>query len=170
MSERPTVDLGSSDDDLGEQAQDGRDGRASEAHTALTITRQYVKDLSFENPNAPAIYNSFADEGPELKVSVDIAATPLGDRVHEVVLHLNVTAVYQNTTAFLVELQYAAQARIDAEVSEERLERVLTMEVPRYLFPFVRNIVANATREGGFPPLLLNPISFRKIHGAGRSG
>lgn len=164
MNEQPSIDMGPSGEDSGEPAQDGRSGRASDAHTALSITRQYIKDLSFENPNAPRIYSSFGDDGPELKVSVDIAASPLGDKTHEVILGLNVTATYQDTTAFIIELQYAAQAEFDADVSADRVERVLMVEVPRYLFPFVRNIVANATREGGFPPLLLNPINFRKIH------
>jgi preprotein translocase subunit SecB len=164
MNEQPSIDLEPSGEDAGEQSEEARGGRASDAHTALSITRQYIKDLSFENPNAPGIYSSFGDESPELKVSVDIAASPLGGNAHEVVLGLSVTASYHETTAFIIELQYAAQAEFDTDVSGERAERVLMVEVPRYIFPFLRNIVANATREGGFPPLLLNPINFRKIH------
>lgn len=151
-------------EDTGSTSQVLRDRPSSDLHTALSITRQYIKDLSFENPNAPAIYSAYGDDGPELKVSVDIAANALQDNSHEVVLGLNVAANFRETAAFIVELQYAAQAIVDDNVSEEKLERALMVEVPRYLFPFVRNIIANTTRDGGFPPLLLSPINFGKIH------
>jgi preprotein translocase subunit SecB len=164
MSEQPSIDdepeAGGADPQTGESP----GGRASDAHTALSITRQYIKDFSFENPNAPDIYDSFREEGPELKVSVDIAATPRGGNSHEVVLSLNVSAKYEKFTAFIIELEYAAQAELGANVSAERAEHMLMVEVPRYIFPFVRNVIANATREGGFPPLLLSPINFRKVH------
>lgn len=160
MAEQPSFDVTPGD----EPSEDGRGARPSEAHTPLSITRQYVKDFSFENPNAPEIYGSIRDEGPELNVSVDIAANPLGDNAHEVVLSVAIKATYQDTTAFIIELQYAAQAQTKAGLAEENLQYALMVEVPRYLFPFARNIVVNATREGGFPPLLLNPINFGKLH------
>lgn len=168
MSEQPSIDdepeAGGADPQTGESPGDSPGGRASDAHTALSITRQYIKDFSFENPNAPDIYDSFREEGPELKVSVDIAAAPRGGNSHEVVLSLNVSAKYEKFTAFIIELEYAAQAELGANVSAERAEHMLMVEVPRYIFPFVRNVIANATREGGFPPLLLSPINFRKVH------
>ena len=148
----------------GADTQPSAEGRQSDAHTGLSISRQYIKDLSFENPNAPGIYGAFAGEGPELKVSVDIAANPIDDKTHEVVVSLNVNASYQKATAFIMELQYGAQAAVEGEVSEEDLERALMIEVPRHLFPFLRNIVAMATRDGGFPPLLLSPINFHRLH------
>lgn len=164
MSEQPSIDdepeAGGAESPTG----DTPGGRASDAHTALSITRQYIKDFSFENPNAPDIYDSFREEGPELKVSVDIATTPRGGNSHEVVLSLNVSAKYEKFTAFLIELEYAAEAQLGANVSAERAEHMLMVEVPRYIFPFVRNVIANATREGGFPPLLLSPINFRRVH------
>jgi len=160
MAEQPSFDVTPDD----ESSEDGRGNRPSGAHTPLAITRQYVKDFSFENPNAPGIYGSFRDEGPELNVSVDIAANALGDNTHEVVLSLAVKATYHDTTAFIIELQYAAQAQTKADLAQENLEHALMVEVPRYVFPFARNIVVNATREGGFPPLLLNPINFGKLH------
>lgn len=160
MSEQPTTDVDLSD----EPSEEARGGRPSDAHTALSISRQYIKDFSFENPNAPGIYSSYRDAVPELNVSVDIAANPLGDNTHEVVLGLAVKATYHDTTAFIIELQYAAQAKTEPDLAAERLEHVLMIEVPRYLFPFARSIVVNATREGGFPPLLLNPINFAKLH------
>lgn len=168
MSEQPPSGAMPGGEDLGARDRDARGAPTPDVHTAMTITRQYLKDFSFENPNAPTIYSAFKDEGPELKISVDITANPLEDNSHEVVLSLSVRASYQDTTAFIVELQYGAQAVVEETVSEERLERALMIEVPRLLFPFLRNIVANATREGGFPPLLLNPINFRKLHSSHR--
>jgi preprotein translocase subunit SecB len=164
MTEHPPIDVAPSGEDTGGKAQDERRGRASEAHTALSITRQYIKDYSFENPNAPGIYSSLRDEDPEIKVGVDVTASPLGDLSHEVVLSVTVRATYQENIAFIIELDYAAQTEFDANVSKERSERLLMVEVPRYIFPFARSIVVNATREGGFQPLLLNPINFAKIH------
>lgn len=140
------------------------DDPGSDFHTAMSITRQYIKDLSFENPNAPAIYDKFSDEGLDIKISVDISARGIEANTHEVVVGLNVTADYKEATAFIMELQYGAEARVDADAPEDKLERALMVQVPRYLFPFLRNIVANTTRDGGFPPLLLSPINFHKIH------
>jgi preprotein translocase subunit SecB len=151
-------------EDSGARTRPARDRQSSDLHTQLSITRQYIKDLSFENPNAPAIFSAYGEEGPELKVSVDIAANAIEDNSHEVVLSLYVSATFRETAAFIVELQYAAQAVVDETVSEDKLERALMVEVPRYLFPFLRNIIANTTRDGGFPPLLLSPINFGKIH------
>jgi preprotein translocase subunit SecB len=169
MNEQPSTDAAPKDMDTGgkdssSRTQSSRDSQPSDIHAALSITRQYIKDFSFENPNAPGVYGAYRDEGPELKVSVDIAANAMEDNSHEVVLSLYVSAKFGEAVAFIVELQYAAQAVVDENVSEEKLERALMVEVPRYLFPFLRNIIANATRDGGFPPLLLSPINFGKIH------
>ena len=163
-SDAAPKDMDAGGADSSARTQSARDSQPSDLHAALSITRQYIKDFSFENPNAPGIFGAYKDEGPELKVSVDIAANPMEDNTHEVVLSLYVSAKFRETTAFIVELQYAAQAVVDENVSEQKLERALMVEVPRYLFPFLRNIIANATRDGGFPPLLLSPINFGKIH------
>ena len=73
-------------------------------------------------------------------------------------------ADHKDKTAFILEIQYGAEARFRNELPDDRRERVLMVEVPRNLFPFLRNIVANTTRDGGFPPLLLNPINFNRLH------
>lgn len=181
MTQQPSSDAAPQGSDMGGEApsaqpsdsqsttaQAPRDSRPSELHAPLSITRQYVKDFSFENPNAPAIYDAYGEGGPELKVSVDIAASAIGETSHEVVLSLSVAANFGETTAFIVELHYGAQATVDDNISQDKLERALMVEVPRYLFPFVRNIIANATRDGGFPPLLLSPINFGKVHDSRR--
>jgi len=164
MNDQPSSDAAPSGADSTASTPSASDSQSSDFRTAMSIARQYIKDLSFENPNAPGIYTAFSDEGLDINVSVDIAASPVEKNIHEVVVGLNVTADYQQKTAFIVELQYAAEALVDESVSDDRLERALMIEVPRYLFPFLRNIIANTTRDGGFPPLLLSPINFKRIH------
>lgn len=164
MNDQPSSDAAPSGANPTASTISASDDPGSDFQTAMSITRQYIKDLSFENPNAPAIYGKFSDEGLDIKISVDITAHAIEANTHEVVVGLNVAADYQDTTAFIMELQYAAEARTDENAPEDKLERALMIQVPRYLFPFLRNIVANTTRDGGFPPLLLSPINFRKIH------
>lgn len=143
---------------------DAETGDSGAQPVSLTISRQYVKDLSFENPHAPQIYAMFGDEGPDLQFTVDLAANPLGERSHEVVVSLNVTAKQGETTAFIMELQYAGLVTVGEGLADGPLERTLMIEVPRYLFPFIRASIATTTREGGFPPLLLSPIDFRQLY------
>lgn len=168
MNDQPSTDAARSGATDTASTLSASDDPGSDFHAAMSITRQYIKDLSFENPNAPAIYGKFSDEGLDIKISVDISAREIEANTHEVVVGLTVTADYKETTAFLMELQYAAEARTDENAPEDKLERALMVQVPRYLFPFLRNIVANTTRDGGFPPLLLSPINFRKIHEGSR--
>jgi len=164
MNDQPSSDAAPSGATSTASTHSASDDTSSDFHAAMSITRQYIKDLSFENPNAPAIYGKFSDEGFDIKIDVDITARAIEANIHEVVVGLNVTAGYRDTTAFIMELQYAAETRTNEDAPEDKLERALMIQVPRYLFPFLRNIVANTTRDGGFPPLLLSPINFRKIH------
>lgn len=164
MNDQPSSDAAQSGATGTASTLSASDDSGSDFHAAMSITRQYIKDLSFENPHAPAIYGKFSDEGLDIRISVDISAREIGANTHEVIVGLNVAADYKETTAFIMELQYGAEARVDETAPEDKLERALMIQVPRYLFPFLRNIVANTTRDGGFPPLLLSPINFRKIH------
>src|SRR3546814_4479057 len=111
------------------------------AQPSLTINTQYVKDHSFENPNAPAIYGTLRTEKPDLNVSVEVTPKQLQDQVYEVVLGLKASAKIGETTAFMVELDYAAVVSIAPDVSEEMRERLVMIEVPRHLFPFARAIL-----------------------------
>lgn len=124
---------------------------------AVGLISQYVKDLSFENPNAPAIYQS--QQGPEINVQFDIGANQVGDEVHEVTLKIEVRATIEGTTAFITELSYAGLFGL-RNVPDEHVQPFLLGEGPRLLFPFARRVVADAIRDGGFPPLLLEPIDF----------
>ena len=104
----------------------------------LIVNAQYVKDLSFENPRAPQSLIQQTSQPPEVEINVDVKANNLGPEVFEVVLTINATARAQGEAVFLV-------------------------ETPRIVFPFARAIIANATRDGGFPPLMINPIDFAEL-------
>lgn len=126
----------------------------------LIINAQYIKDLSFENPNAPNSLRQTAP--PAVEINVDVKAQGVGPDNYEVVLNINATAKVENDTLFLVELSYGALVTV-RNVPQEVLTSVVLVETPRLLFPFARNIVAETTRDGGFPPLMINPIDFAEV-------
>jgi preprotein translocase subunit SecB len=128
---------------------------------AVGLLTQYVKDLSFENPNAPAVFQN--QQGPEINVQFDIAANQVGEDTHEVVLKIEVRAETQGRVTFLVELSYAGLFGV-RNVPLETLQPFMLGEAPRLLFPFARRVVADTIRDGGFPPLLLEPIDFNALY------
>jgi preprotein translocase subunit SecB len=134
-----------------------------EQQRGITIHTQYVKDLSFENPNSPGIYVNMR-EAPGAQVSLDVQAGRLQENTYEVVLNAEVKATLQDHTAFVIELKYGGLVTLSGEISEEQRETLLLIEVPRYLFPFARNVISDCTREGGFPPLLINPVDFTRLY------
>jgi len=129
---------------------------------AIGLLAQYVKDLSFENPNSPAVYQQQAQ--PNIDVQFNIAVTQPGEDVHEVAMKIEIRAETDaGMTLFAVELLYAGLfgAR---NVAEDQLRPFLYGEAPRLLFPFARRVVAEAVRDGNFPPLLLDPIDFSALY------
>jgi preprotein translocase subunit SecB len=127
----------------------------------LIINAQYIKDLSFENPRAPqSLIQPTAQ--PEVAINVDVKARNLGPEVFEVVLTVNITARAQNEPVFIVELAYAAVVTVK-NTPESMLPALILVETPRLIFPFARAIIADATRDGGFPPLMINPIDFAEL-------
>ena len=117
----------------------------------IQINAQYIKDLSFENPNAPASLQS-QNEKPRIDVNVDVNAAKIGDGdVYEVTLKINGDAKTGDNQLFLVELTYSGLFTLTG-VPQESLSPMLLIECPRLLFPFARNIVSDVTRDGGFPP------------------
>jgi len=139
-------------------------GTAAERPTNLTfaINMQYVKDLSFENPRAPQVFTS-NQTAPQVQVNVDVGARQVGDNVYEITLVLNAEAKSGEDTVFVVELTYAGLFTVP-QLPQEQLRPLLLIECPRLLFPFARAIVAEATRDGGFPPLMINPIDFAALY------
>ncbi|MBL8581554.1 MAG: protein-export chaperone SecB [Rhizobiaceae bacterium] len=127
----------------------------------LNVLAQYVKDLSFESPGAP---NSLRgrDKAPGINVNVNVNANPLSDTEFDVNLTLTAKASHDKDVIFNVELVYGGVFRV-AGFPQEHILPILFIECPRLLFPFARQIIAEATRNGGFPPLMLDPIDFAQM-------
>jgi preprotein translocase subunit SecB len=127
----------------------------------LIVNAQYVKDLSFENPRAPQSLMQQA-QPPEVQIGVDVKAQTLGQDIYEVLLTINANAKSGADAVFVVELTYAALVTARG-APQELLAPLLLVETPRLMFPFARAIISNATREGGFPPLLIHPVDFADL-------
>ena len=136
-------------------------GNGNAQQPTLNVLAQYVKDLSFESPGAP---NSLRgrDKAPGININVNVNANPLSDKQFDVNLTLNAKAAFDKEVLFNVELVYGGVFRIDGFPQEHMLP-LLFIECPRLLFPFARQIIAEATRNGGFPPLMLDPIDFAQM-------
>ena len=128
---------------------------------SLNILAQYVKDLSFENPGAPRSLQA-RDNAPSININVNVNANPLAENDFDVVLSLNAEAKDGERVLFNVELSYGGVFRV-AGFPQEHMLPLLFIECPRLLFPFARQIVADATRNGGFPPLMIDPIDFAQM-------
>ena len=136
-------------------------GNGDDGLPQVGILAQYVKDLSFENPNAPAVYQWQGQ--PQMDVQVNIGVSGVGQDVHEVVLKIEVEAKGDQGVAFRVETLYAGLFAL-RNIPEEQLQPFLLAEAPRLLFPFARRIIADTVVDGGFPPLLLDPIDFAGLY------
>ncbi len=136
-------------------------GAGQTAGQSLNILAQYVKDLSFESPGAPRSLRG-RDTAPGIGINVNLAANPLSDKEFDVVLTLSAKAAVEQDVLFNVELTYGGVFRLEGFPQEHMLP-LLFIECPRLLFPFARQIIAEATRNGGFPPLLLDPIDFGQM-------
>lgn len=130
----------------------------NETPPPVIINAQYIKDLSFEVPGAPHIFKEMQKRQPDISINIDVRAQPLHDNVFEVVLHVTSECKIGEKIAFIQELVYGGVFSVT--VPHEHLQAVLLIECPRLLFPFVRNIIADSSRDGGFPPLMLGPIDF----------
>ncbi len=124
---------------------------------AVGVISQYVKDLSFENPNAPAVFQWQGQ--PQIDVNFNIGNELVGEDAYEVSIKINVVAKSADKIAFQVELLYAGLFGI-RNVPEDQLAPILLAQGPAMLFPFARRVLADAVRDGGFPPLMLDPIDF----------
>ena len=129
-----------------------------ETAPSLSVLAQYTKDLSFENPGAPRSLQS-REKAPEININVNVNANPLSDTDFDVVLTLNADAKDGDKTVFHAELVYGGVFRVTGFPQEHMLP-LLFIECPRLLFPFARQIIADVTRNGGFPPLIIDPIDF----------
>ncbi len=132
------------------------------ASAQLNVLAQYIKDLSFESPAAPqALQNP--PPNPQLQVTVNIAAVPQAEEIYEVTVNLDVHAKSDTGVIYNVELAYGGLFRLQ-NVQQDLLQPVLFVDCPIILFPFVRRVLADVTRDGGYPPLMLDPIDFGRLY------
>lgn len=139
----------------------GPEANGEDRQPSAGIISQYVKDLSVENPSAPESFQW--QEGPELDVQFNIGARPIADDVHEVELKIVVNARIQGNTAYVVDLSYAGLLGM-RNLEDAQVHAFLYAEAPRILFPFARRIVADAVRDAGFAPVMLEPIDFNGLY------
>ena len=128
---------------------------------SIGLIAQYVKDLSFENPNAPSVYQWQTQ--PDIDVQFNISTDPVNEEVHEVALKITVKATTESGTAFAVDMVYGALFGM-RNVPDEQVRPFMLAEAPRLIFPFARRVLADAVRDGGFPPLMLDPIDFGSLY------
>ena len=135
---------------------------AGQPQRQIVVHAQYVKDLSFENPNAPDILMSPPAQ-PDVEIGVNVGARGLNGEQYEVTLMLSAKAKSEDKTLFLTELTYCAIVSAP-DVDRETLNPLIMIEAPRLMFPFARAIVSDMTRDGGFMPLSIQPIDFVAVY------
>jgi preprotein translocase subunit SecB len=166
MSKTPTSDAAK---DMNENGSAAAGPEASEAtgqkpqvQPSIRILGQYLKDLSFESPNAPQALATQQAQ-PDINIAVNVNARNLAATDFEVELHLDAKASSQDKVVFAAELIYAGTFRLE-NFPQQMMHPAVLIECPRLLFPFARQILAEATRNGGFPPLMLDPIDFASMY------
>ena len=148
-------------DEKAENGNEATNGTGSAQQQTLNILAQYVKDLSFESPGAPLSLRP-RENAPGISINVNVNANPIAENDFDVVLTLSAKASEGKDVLFNAELVYGGVFRL-VGFPQEHLLPLLFIECPRLLFPFARQIIAEATRNGGFPPLMIDPIDFAQM-------
>lgn len=141
------------------------DASANQGPASLVVLAQYLKDLSFESPRAPEAFQDSVQ--PEIDVNVDVNGRALSQDTYEVEFSVSARASRNGDSVFIVEATYAGVFEIK-NLPREHLEIAMLVECPRLLFPFMRQIIGEATRNGNFPPLMLDPIDFMGVYMANK--
>ena len=130
----------------------------------LTVNSQYIKDLSFENPNSPESLSN-KDGLPQINVDINVFAKPLTEKLYEVTLSINGKATKKNLKIFEIELAYAGLFTLpDIDSKNDIEKKIMLIEAPQLIFPYARSIVSSVTRDGGFMPLIIQPIDFYLLY------
>lgn len=135
---------------------------AESMQVQVRIAGQYIKDLSFENPNIGKLIAA-PPESPNLDVEINVAVNDIGSNVYESAIEFKARAKAKDVVIYDFEIVYAGAFHIE-NAPPQALEPMLFINCPSLLFPFLRRIVADVTREGGFPPLLLDPVDFGSLY------
>jgi preprotein translocase subunit SecB len=129
----------------------------------ISINAQYIKDLSFENPNAPISLGK-SDEAPSVNLSLDIDVKRINaSETFQVALNISATATRNDQTSFIIELVYEGVFSL-TNIPEENFHFILGVHCPGMIFPFARRIIADVTQSGGFQPLMIDPIDFAALY------
>ena len=134
---------------------------------AIFLRAQYIKDLSFENPRAPASIFNLKD-APQMDVSINLAAQRLDEKVFELSIHIATRAISDKVTVFLCDVVYAGVLEMQG-IADADMEPTIFIQGAQLLYPFARRVIADLTRDGGFPPLQLDPMDFAALYTQQRS-
>lgn len=149
------------------QTPDTVDATIQTPNLPVTIQAQYIRDVSFENPMAPMSMKAGLAM-PEMDVNIGMDARQLEDEAlkntYEVALTLSATATRDGETVFIAEVVYGVTVTLGDDVPTDQHHPLLLIEIPRYAFPFARQVMANLTSQGGYPPLLLSPVDFQALY------
>ncbi len=166
MTDKTDLDDDSPVHPMPEPGPDNPEGMSSIDRLPLMIHSQYIKDLSFENPNAPLPLQKAAGK-PRVDVDLAMDAKKLEmegyEDAYEVVLHVNLKVVRGTVVTFVAELEYGMMVTLD-QVPEEKIHPLLLIEMPTYMFPYVREIIANITQKAGFYPFMMAPVNFKALY------
>ena len=152
---------------MADNIQDKKTDKKAEEAPPVAILAQYVRDISFENPNAPESLRA-GQGAPEMDINIAMDARKLEDKdipnLYEVVLNARAEAKRGDKTVFIVEVLYGVTVSIGDVIPQESHHPLLLIEMPRQIFPYVRQILSDLTTHGGYPPLLLNPVDFNALY------
>ncbi len=140
----------------------GNGASATDAQPSMSALIQYTKDFSFENPKAPRALGQQAQQGPQMSLQVNVSSNPLGGDDYETVLQLEGKAELSGETLFAFDLSYGGVFRL-VNIPQEHIHSVLVIDCARLLFPFARQIIADAVQNGGFPPFYVPQIDFAQL-------
>lgn len=136
-----------------------------QAVVPMRFLAQFIKDLSFEAPHAPEIFNTMQNTPPEMDIVIDTGVRQLESTVFEVTMQVSLSAKIGDKSGFIMELTYNCVAELNPTVvPQEHAHPMLLIEAPRQMFPFVRQIVADTTGSGGFPPLFMQMVDFAELY------
>jgi preprotein translocase subunit SecB len=138
------------------------DTSAENAAPSLSLIGQYIRDLSFESPGAPGSI-LLGTGNPTIGVNISVSVKKQAEEIFAVEITLSAKADRDNAVLFAVELVYGGVFRI-RNVPEARLAELLMIECPRLIFPFARQVLASVTQQGGFPPLMMEPVDFGQVY------
>jgi preprotein translocase subunit SecB len=145
-----------------EEKSEGQDTQSAKPaeQPAFHVEKLFIKDLSYESPNSPDIFQNLGE--PKVEFNLDTGATQKGEEHYEATLHVTVTVKNAEQTLFLVEISYGGIFLI-RNFAKEQVDALLGIECPTILFPYVRRVISDLVTEGGFKPLVLDPINFAAV-------